>query len=222
MANLPENIDMIIQELKATTIPNIGPMPKIIEGPDSHIIVWTGFNPYEKSFTIDNQDVLNQDLMFRNENPVEELDFRWVKKILICSEWKEGTILNFKRRLVESGPYGMQKLNGYKFTWQYLDELKYSEDFDYICYFVDEKGYLWTQNRDKYELLKINCKYNNEKTTLLEPKATPKHSHEVGPQRGLKVCSYMMQRGPKKGETCGSKFTREGTYCYKHKKYEKK
>lgn len=114
---------------------------------------------------------------------------------------------------------------------------------DYCCYFyyqpvgrglpflkIDIDGFIHIQRfnispsglETSYE--KCNCKYNSglcppsglglltESARIVCPPSPPIK----------KICHYVAQRGPKKGETCGSKFTREGLYCYKHKKFEKK
>ena len=140
----------------------IEPMPNIIKGPNNHEIIWTGFT---KDFLIvNNQDIFNKDLMFRNENPIDELDFRWVKIIIKCSQWQQGTVLHIRKKIIETHKptYPHWETTGYKFTWEKIDELKFTDDIRAHDFFIDEKGYLWTEDKDKYALLKINCKYNLE------------------------------------------------------------
>lgn len=104
---------------------------------------------------------------------------------------------------------------------------------DYCCYWyyqpvgrglpflkIDSDGFLHIHRYNispsdlKASYEKCNCKYNSG--LLME-------SSDIAPSFPIKkICHYVFQRGQKKGQTCGSKFKREGSYCYKHKKFEKK
>ena len=166
MASLTEDINMIIEHMIIEgQIPFIGPTPNSIEGENSCLCYWTGFSERRNSYIINNQDVLIQDLMFRDENPIEELDFRWVKIILICSQWKKGTCVHFRKSFVQKHTpvYPHWKTTGYEFTWKKIDEVKYNDNIGFSDYFIDENGYIWTEDRYYNErLIKINCKYNLE------------------------------------------------------------
>jgi len=144
-------------------------------------------------------------VIFHNSEEIEnvgtfERDFRWIKYIL-PENWKKG----------QEVWIGLKVNTDYCCHWYYqpvgrgLPFLK-----------IDSDGFLHMQRHDVYEddmkttYEKCNCKYNFE----------VEESNKSIPIK--KICHYVAQRGPKKGEICGSNFTRQGSYCYKHKKFEKK